>query len=70
MLTKNTQIKSFTNLPHVLYKPKLHYTEIRKNYEDKQMVVRLAIIINSNSKISQMEHCLCLKYVMIHRPDL
>ena len=30
------------------------------------MVVRLA----SNSKTSQMKHCLCLNYVMAYRPDL
>ena len=34
------------------------------------MVVRLESFINSDSKTPQMEHCLCLKYVMIYRPGL
>ena len=34
------------------------------------MAVRLVFVINSNSKILQTEHCLCLKDVMIYRPDL
>ena len=37
------------------------------------MVVRLVsflIVINSNGKNPQMEHCLCLKYVVIYRPDV
>ena len=34
------------------------------------MVVRLAVLVNSNSKIPKMEHWLCVKYVMIYRPDM
>ena len=33
------------------------------------MLGRLAFLIDSNSKIPQMEDCLSLKYVMIYRPD-
>ena len=34
------------------------------------MVVRLRFFINSNNKILQIKHGLCLKYVMIYRLDL
>ena len=33
------------------------------------MLARLAFLIDSNSKIPQMEDRLSLKYVMIYRPD-
>ena len=31
------------------------------------MLVRLAFFINFNGKTLQVEHCLCLKYVMVYR---
>ena len=34
------------------------------------MVVRLPFFLKSNSTISQMECCLCSKYVIIYSPDL
>ena len=36
----------------------------------KEVVVRLTLFINVNTKNPQMEHCPCPKYGMIHWPDM
>ena len=36
----------------------------------KEVVVRLTLFINVNTKNPQMEHCPCPKYGMIYWPDM
>ena len=41
-----------------------------KNPQKKQIVIRLALFMNVNTKNPQMEHCPCPKYGMICSPDI
>ena len=75
LFTKDTQLSKLlemSKIKNIIYRlqTKILLLWIMKNYSNKKMEVRLAFFINYNSKIPQMEQCLCLKYVMIYRSDL
>ena len=41
----------------------------QENFLNK-IVFSLAVSMNTNTENSQIKHCPCLKYIVIHKPDL